>query len=213
MTHFPADSIQSFKFYDSGSFMQFSCKYNGDPAEAVGAFGGFFSLLLWLASITYFLLSSTSRFNKINITEIDWGGVAKLGLIGLVVLILLFSFGIECLWQIFGKEIITFSNNGITLRHQIFGIGLSRRFYISEINGVFVTQVRNTNKFIRTRSYGFLNFKHGKVAFNSGKSWLFREPNSFRFGTDLSWDEAKQIVAKIHQRFPKYQYDWWSEKN
>jgi hypothetical protein len=200
-----------FESSDSRSSIQFSCKYNGHGLEAMTTLWGLIVCSSFLGFICYSFFESIS-----NASEFDWKGIPQLVFFCLLLGTLIFSFGADCLWYFFGKEVIVLSENSIVLHHNIFGISLSRRFESENINGIFVTKTPDDNvelrMFLRARAYGFSYFKHGKVAFNSGKSWLFRETKTFRFGTGLTWDEAKQIVAKIHQRFPKYQYDWWKEK-
>ncbi len=51
---------------------------------------------------------------------------------------------------------------------------------------------------------GFLDFKGGKVAINTGKDLL--AVVTHRFGTSLLLHEANEIVAMIYKRFPQYRY-------
>jgi hypothetical protein len=63
-----------------------------------------------------------------------------------------------------GKEVMEISQEGIVIRHQIFGFGISRRYLIDQLKYVFVTRYRDKNDWqeymVYRRSYGILLFKY-----------------------------------------------------
>ena len=111
----------------------------------------------------------------------------------------------ELLWLTLGVEVVEVDNDHIAIRHQIFGIGISRQFYSDNINGVFVSRHKIDWLTYSDKGFRFIDFKKGLVAINNGKTTL-GEPQTFRFGTALNEAEARQIVVMIHERFVRYQY-------
>ncbi len=112
---------------------------------------------------------------------------------------------VELLWFALGLEVAEVDDNHIVIRHQIFGVGISRQLHSDSIHGVFVSRQRNDWFTYSDRGFRFADFKKGLVAINSGKT-IFGEPQTFRFGSILNEAEAKQIVTMIHQRFLRYRY-------
>ena len=112
---------------------------------------------------------------------------------------------IEFLWQLFGVEITEVTESQITLKHYIFGLGISKNLSAQKIDGVFVSNQSNDWLTYMSRDLKFINFKKGAVAINYGKT-LFGGTRTYRFGSILEREDAKQIVGLIHERFPQYQY-------
>jgi hypothetical protein len=111
----------------------------------------------------------------------------------------------EALWQLMGREVVEVDDDAMVIRHQILGIGPSKRFPAEKVDGLSVSQ---DNRWASVwggggRDYRFFNFKRGRVALNSGKS-LLGSPNTYRFGTILDEGEAEQVVTMILNRFPQY---------
>ncbi len=126
-----------------------------------------------------------------------------------VVLLLVVSgtWVVELLWQLTGKEIVEISDEGITLRHHVLGLEIPRRHPAYTINGLFVSRQKDgwLPPFGSSMVSAFTSFKRGKIAFNSGRT-ILGGAVTFRFGSILDEEEAKQIVTIIHQRFPRYRY-------
>jgi hypothetical protein len=127
-------------------------------------------------------------------------------LVGLVFLAIPLLYMIDLLWLLIGKEVIEISDDGIIVRHQVLGLGIARKFHASKINSLFVSRVKTdqlARLLLRSNHPGYLNFKLGKVAFNCGRT-IWGEVKTFRFGTILDEEEARQVVSVIHKRFPQY---------
>lgn len=112
---------------------------------------------------------------------------------------------VELLWFTLGLEVVEVDNDHITIRHQIFGVGISKQLYSDNIKGVFVSRHRINWLTYSDRNFRFFDFKKGLVAINSGKT-IFGEVQTFRFGSVLNEDEARQIVVMIGERFLRYQH-------
>ena len=112
---------------------------------------------------------------------------------------------VESLWLLCGVEIAEITENQITIKHQILGLGISKNFEAQGIEGVFVSNPRNIQVDDSAREFKFISFKRGIVAINYGKT-LFGGPRTYRFGSMLDREDAKRIVERIHERFPQYKY-------
>jgi hypothetical protein len=125
----------------------------------------------------------------------------------LIIVLLWFSpliifYLIEILWLLIGREVVEVNRDHIIIRHQILGLGISSRYDAKNIQGVFISQKHGEPTL---RGIKFLNFKIGKIAINYGTS-LFGEVNTLRFGSNLEDWEVRDIVAAIHEKFPRYIY-------
>ena len=116
---------------------------------------------------------------------------------------------LELLWLLFGFEVVEVGSNEVAIKHQVFGFGITRKFSLSRVNGIFVSHQDNSdlNYYLDSKEFKFffLSFKQGKVAINYGKT-ILGGINTFRFGTNLEEGEAKKIVKLIHEKFPQYIY-------
>ncbi|HMB24432.1 MAG TPA: hypothetical protein VKP08_16430 [Anaerolineales bacterium] len=112
---------------------------------------------------------------------------------------------VELLWQLVGLEVAEVTESQITIKHQIFGIGISKNLYAQTIDGVFVSHQRNDWLVYMSRDIKFLDFKKGAVAINYGETLLGRV-RTYRFGSILEKEAGTQIVELIHERFPQYKY-------
>jgi hypothetical protein len=184
------------------SDLHFTCAYKGHILEPV-------DIALIILVVGVFEAILVSLLILAPSTEYYKNGFLVLVIMVLIHLAILVSLFIELLWQFTGKEEIEVSQDRIAIKHRVFGITSSRRFASNQINGVFLTEVRETNitfqMLTRSRLYGLHYFKHGKVSFYSGQDWLLRQPNIFCFGTGLTFSEAKEIVSMIHRHYPQYQ--------
>ena len=111
----------------------------------------------------------------------------------------------DLLWQIRGQELLEVSSQQISIRHRVLGIEFARKFGANWIDAVFVSRDMPAAYLVyQGFGMGFLDFKGGKVAINTGKNLL--GVVTHRFGTSLLTHEANEIVAMIHKRFPQYRY-------
>jgi len=141
------------------------------------------------------------------IWSFDYVTIVLLGM-ALVVFLLGLTWALELLWLVAGKEVVEISNEAIVLYHQVFGFSVSQRLFRADnINGVFVSRHKEGwwTQLGVNRNYRVSNFKLGKVAFNAQKKLLGRV-NTFRFGANITEEEAERIVDTIHARFPRYRY-------
>jgi hypothetical protein len=189
---------------DSGTYLQFTCSFEGHWWEKSRIIAGLFSLIMFTTIIILILFWPGSIYT---------GGVWPIVWISLFLLFLLVEIEhliVELFWQFAGKEVMEISQDGIVVRHQIFGLGILRRYRIDKLSSVFVTRYKVDydwfDIFIIYPPFSICWFKYGKVAFNYGCCWLVGGPNTFRFGTGLGWKEATQIVSIIYNRFPQYQF-------
>jgi hypothetical protein len=118
--------------------------------------------------------------------------------------------GLDVLWELFGRETVTITADQISLRHDLLNWHIKKTFQADTLNGLYVSKLER--EFLMRSMHrspiaiGFYSFTRGKIAFNSGRA-LLGGPRTFRFGTVLDGDEARQIVAIILKKFPHYQYD------
>jgi hypothetical protein len=112
---------------------------------------------------------------------------------------------IEGAWQLTGREVAEINNDFIALRHQIFGVGFTKKYYADKLDGVFVTykEIRWHYYLTSRKASSFHLFRLGNIALNHGKT-LFGGVKSAHFGSILEEGEARQIVGMILQRFPQY---------
>jgi len=126
-----------------------------------------------------------------------------------LILILISVFMVlELLWLLLGLEVVEVGSNHIVIKHQVLGLGFTRKFSSKRVKGVFVSrQDSDLNYYLDTKEFKFffLSFKRGKVAINHGET-IFGGINTIRFGANLDEGEAKQIVKLIHEKFPQYIY-------
>jgi hypothetical protein len=122
---------------------------------------------------------------------------------------------VELLWQLMGQEVLEVRDDAITLRHQILGRGITRRYAADQIRRVWVlphtdrgfTAVYTPGVSLFSRVWfgasPFRSFKRGPVAFQRGQPGAETE-TTVQFGSSLAVDEAQSIVASIHRKFPQY---------
>ena len=123
----------------------------------------------------------------------------------LILIFLLFL--IELLWLLYGVEVFEVNNSRIVMNHQIFGVGLAKKFRSNRVKGLFVSRSKINDQLTWQLSNGFkpADFKKGMVAINYGKT-LFGRIKTYRFGANLNDVEAQQIVNLILEKFPQYKY-------
>lgn len=187
---------------ESGSFLKFTSPHRGPLLRKLNVLWGLLYLIV-LVVIAGSFLSSFQILEDPNAWE-------SLGCFGLFFLFAFLSTGVEFLWQVTGQEVLEIDYDAILIRHQIFGLGISRRYQAEKIAAIGVNENREKNAWLslfKTRSYGFLYFEEGKVTLKYGQHWLSGRPKTSRFGTGLTWEEAEEIVSSIHQRFPQYMYE------
>jgi hypothetical protein len=164
----------------------------------------------WFLILSYGVAGvlAVAFFIPIGLNSPPGNGLGQLGTLDVVLngffVVILGLMLVELLWQLAGKEVVEVSDEAVILRHQILGLGPSKRFSVDQVGGLFVSPPDTwaTGRGAR-RDYRFWNFKRGHVGLNSAKS-PSSQPDTYRFGTGLDENEAGQVVAQILGRFPQY---------
>jgi len=90
------------------------------------------------------------------------------------------------LWNLAGREIISFKMPSLVVRHELLGLGRSQEFDLNLVKDLRSSpEVLNASDF----SYGlrYIGLGGGSVAFDYG-------PKTYRFGSGLDESEAKSVV-------------------
>jgi len=124
-----------------------------------------------------------------------------------ILLYIIISTWIEIVWRFTGKEIVEISKSSISIRHQILKFGVMKNFRTEKIPCIFISRHKDnesiTALLISLKERRLSSFDRGKLAFNYGKDY-FGERNTIRFGSILDAEQAKQVIATIHHKFPQY---------
>jgi hypothetical protein len=98
-----------------------------------------------------------------------------------------------CLWAMVGREIVTASDRAFTIKRDVQGLGRIREYATTQVRNLRVAPVvvgsLGTGAPPRPRGMSF-----GPIAFDYGT-------RTVRFGGGLDEGEARQIVARINDRF------------
>ena len=99
-------------------------------------------------------------------------------------------------WQIVGREVIEVRYDSISVRRQMFGLGLARRQYLAES----IRELRvSLPPYSRNRQRLTIPWSvdGGWIAFDYGAKTV-------RFAGEVDEAEAKQIVAEVQRHYPQY---------
>ena len=190
-------TFDNFSVEYEGSMMRFSSPYRKLWLNIFGTAIVLFTII----SLFIFL------FYSFAIKEIDILFILDNILMYVVLFFIADLLSVEFLWLVIGIEVIEVGSDSIILKHQVFGIGISKKLLPNKIDGVFLSQKDDStlSYLLSGRETKFFNFKKGMVAINYGKSFL-GDIKTYRFGSNLNEEGAKQIVKMIHDRFPQYIY-------
>jgi hypothetical protein len=126
-----------------------------------------------------------------------------------LVLAPLTHWSVELLWQLVGKEVVDVDDGSIAIGHQVLGSRLGRSYSAESIGAVFVAPPSDnwfSARYSAGASFGNsarARFDRGRVALAAGRT-PSSEVVTVRFGSSLDEEEARQVVATIHRRFPRY---------
>ena len=191
---------QKYKLEDTASSLRLSIPYR---KLAWHVFGLSFALLVIATQFLLPYFINTFISDEINSPIMISMPLALILILACVLMIL------ELFWLLFGFEVVEVDSNHVAIKHQVFGFGITRKFSLNRVNGIFVSHQENSdlNYYLDSKEFKFffLSFKQGKVAINYGKT-ILGGINTFRFGTNLDEGDAKQIVKLIHEKFPQYIY-------
>ncbi len=123
-------------------------------------------------------------------------------LVGIAFLSAFATFYARALLQTYGREVVEITNQSITIRRAVLGLGAPREYLADSVQALrLVTSNTALDHpgLAWTRIYGFpfLRVGTGWLAFDYGA-------RTFRFGNDIEEAEAKQIIAEIQQKYPQY---------
>jgi len=95
-------------------------------------------------------------------------------------------------WQIAGREHITLASDSLLVRYEIFSIGLTREYGLSDVKSLRVSMptLDPTNP---SAAFRFWGFGGGPIAFDFG-------PRTIRMGNGLDEAEARSIVEAFSAR-------------
>lgn len=115
------------------------------------------------------------------------------------ILFILSIFLVEILWQSIGKEVIGISNEFVVIRHQIFGIGISKKLYQNKIVGIFIAETREHPPTFRRSE--FLSFYRGYLEIRYKN--IFNGISVYRLGSILEKEDTGEIITILENKFPK----------
>lgn len=93
------------------------------------------------------------------------------------------------LWTLFGKEIISIQDGSLEYARLIFGLGLRRKFALKQLS-----RLQAQGPFPKINSIKS-SFRQG--TFDPTVSFQVEPEKTYRFGLNLSEDEAKALVAEL----------------
>jgi len=174
-------------------------------------------LLIWLAGWTYALVQiikdlkhHPSVFLTVWLCGWTFGGVYAVYTV---------------LWIIFGKEVVIVSEGTLSIRHDVFGLGRTRRFPLASVANLrvdvasqllFCWPWKLAEASARNKAY-----QGGSLVFDNlnktGRSWLRSliagdvslisddVDNTERFGLQLDEGEARQVIHELTPYIPALQ--------
>jgi len=93
------------------------------------------------------------------------------------------------LWLLSGRERVTITGEALTVRREIFGLGLSKAYRLGAVRDLRVVDIAPVLPFSFGRG-DLLGRSSGPIAFDYGAKTI-------RFGAGIDAAEAKQLVAKV----------------
>ncbi len=147
-----------------------------------GLMFGFVWIIIWF---TFFSKPAEfENFGRNNFVTI-WSLMWILGLLSMIFLIL---------WGLFGEESFIMNRNDVLFEKTIFGIGIKKRFEISEIKN-FRLEAINESMFGGNR-WSYWGLGPGKIKFDYG----FK---TYSFGLGVDDAEANYIIEILKEHFNK----------
>ena len=105
----------------------------------------------------------------------------------------------QLVWQLSGREVIEVSNLSIKIQRQELGLGRPNEYWAEHIKDLrIVPGMYFPFSFLKGRAASFWVPVEGPIVFDYGA-------RTVRFGLGVDEAEAKQILAAIQLRFPRYQ--------
>lgn len=108
----------------------------------------------------------------------------------------LFAFG-TVLWQLAGREILTANSSALIHRVEVFGLGVSRSYGVSDIKNLRATEYSASPTSNRRGMFAPpFGSGHGLIAFDYGA-------RTIRIGSSLEEAEAKSLVSSLVPHLPR----------
>ncbi len=95
------------------------------------------------------------------------------------------------LWTIGGREVLILGTGRLSIRREVFGIGFSREYDLSQVRDLRIAPPR-----ARARGNGDMN--QGGLCFDYGAKTI-------RFGSGVDEAEARQLIQAMQSRIPSLQ--------
>ncbi len=97
------------------------------------------------------------------------------------------------LWQIVGKQVITFYGSTMSVSNQAFNLGITKNYDCSLIRNLMVSQVPRNSLFSHSGSMEFWGFGKGNIAFEYGMKMI-------KIAPFIDEPEARYIIGKLQAR-------------
>lgn len=162
-------------------------------APYYGPVGGIILVLFAFAlGVTFIALmwkSLQARNSQVGAGEVS--SVLLLGFIGLFMLR-------KTIWQSFGKEVVTLSTEGLTIRNKHLCLSSPRHFSIASIEGLRVGPPPDVD-------WGGRKYhpRYGPYA-RYGRMVFYADGRRVEFGEDIEADEAAYLVRLLQARLDAY---------
>jgi hypothetical protein len=197
----------SYTIDDLGTSLRFCFRSReGDSATIIFVIGNVsYIAFLSLCAVMLFLAKPPISQGVINLpTDPFFLGA---WILFLFIFLILIPTWVEIIWRLNGKEIVEINVDGVSIRHQNLSFKITESFNAKRISCIFISRHKESESviafLISLRTRRFSSFNRGKIAFNYGKAYN-GEVNTLRFAPTLDPDEARQVVAAIHKKFPQY---------
>jgi len=111
---------------------------------------------------------------------------------------------LDLLWGLFGQEVIEVDDDGITVKHRLFGVDIRHALPADKVKGLYLDTFQNnwSGRLFRDRRRGFWYYNQGKISLNTRSMLGFTR--HYRVGRLLSDEEAERVTTFILQKYPKY---------
>ncbi len=111
---------------------------------------------------------------------------------------------LDLLWGLLGQEVVEIEDDGITVKHRLFGVDIRHVLPADKIKGLYRTTSQNnwSNWLFRSRRRGFWYYNQGKILLSARSMLGFT--THYRVGSILSDGEAERILQFVLQKYPQY---------
>jgi hypothetical protein len=148
-----------------------------------------FIMMVWLVGWAWGEFSVAQKLNSGSLKADESKEFLILGLLLWILGGIWALFGI--LWNLAGREVISFKMPSLVVRRELLGLGRSQEFDLNLVKDLRASQeVLNASDF--STGLRYFGFGGGSIAFDYG-------PKTHRFGSGLDESEAKSVVVAIKE--------------